>query len=72
MTCFNCENKAEVRCSKHGIGICGSISCIRMHRWPGGSCDFVAPRRFEPMDWVVAIGAAAVLVAMVAIIWVHA
>ena len=69
MTCSSCSNPAEVRCSKHGINICGSISCIRLHR--GGDCEFMDPRKFEFMDWVVAIGSALVVATGIAIVWAH-
>lgn len=76
---------AEVSCSTHKTHICGQIECIRRHRlnldveladllnldYRGTACEFGLPRRWEPMDWVVAIGAACVIAVGAVMVWSH-
>lgn len=72
MNCVQCNDPAMMRCRKHRQPLCGDPYCVDLHRWAGGNCEFVEPgRSWEPMDWVVAIGAAVVLVVGVAVVMVH-
>lgn len=75
MNCVQCNEPAFVRRRKHRQNLCGTQYCVDLHRWGGGNCDFfpVSSKRraWVPMDWVVAIGAAVVLVVGVAVVVVH-
>lgn len=74
MTCTYCSEPAYVKCRKHRQYLCGDTECTNLHRSAGGDCDFFEAsqrRAFEPMDWVVAIGAAVVVVVGVAVVVAH-
>lgn len=41
MNCVQCNEPAYVRCRKHRQHLCGTRYCVDLHRWAGGSCEFV-------------------------------
>lgn len=75
MTCVHCNEPATMRCKTHRQHICGDPKHMEFHRWDGReACDFfpIFPKRkWEGMDWVVAIGSAIFLVVGVAVVVVH-
>jgi hypothetical protein len=69
--CSHCLWPAEVRCRLHRQHICGRMYCIQLHRYAGGKCEYVDPRRFEWMDLVLAIGGISLAVVATGVAWAH-
>lgn len=70
--CNHCNSKAIVRCRKHGGYLCGSnVYCTNLHRWNRGNCEFVSPRRFDPMQLLLTACGISVAAVATVMAWAH-
>jgi hypothetical protein len=85
MTCSFCNNKADRRCVKTQIPLCGSEFCLWSLRWRnsnktagspatqtpfrGGPCDLVALKTWDDYFTAFMVGVSAVCI--VTVLWLH-